>query len=312
MSNSFSSSLVVDTATAAAITTLGTKLAPAKAFSSDFTEDVVYPLRTLQVGVVTAAADAIISPTSFESNGTTMGNAPVSMTHISAQFGLTSAQLNQGFKLEKILAKNLQKMANALMDTFLTPLSTSNFGAAVYNSAVTVATGGVLGNDLITKALPTLRTAISNGTEKILVLDGSYYSYLIPQSGFNLNIGGSAYGFDKIYENNRWNAVTGGSDANLNGATVGSAGTKSSTLNYLIKGFAVSPEAIALATALPIIDPAVMEKMLISETIQIEGLGLAVQFNVWGSTTNRGLYGSFDIVAGSAAADTSALKFIVG
>jgi hypothetical protein len=298
MANTFSSSLVVDTATKAAITVLQSKLAPVKAFSTDFSSDVVNPLRKLQVGVATTAAAAVSSPTSFESQGTTLTNTAVTMTHYSAQFGLSSAQLNQGFTLERIMAINLRSLANALVDAALTPLNTTTFGSSVYSTAISTATGGVLGNDLITKALPALWSGLKDGTSRNLVLDGSYYSYLLPQSGFSLKPGDGAYGFDTVNFNNRWTGVTGGSDANLNGTT------------KTIKGFAASPEALAIASALPYIDPAVASLLQMSETIEIPDLGLAVQFNVHGSLASRSLQASFDVVFGSAAADGSALKFI--
>jgi hypothetical protein len=295
MANTFSSSLVTDVATKAAITTLQSRLAPIKNFSTDFSSDVVNPLRKLQVGVATSAAAVVTSPTSFEAQGTTLTNTPVVMTHYSAQFGLSSAQLNQGFSLERLMTINLRSLANGLIDAALTPVSTANFGDAVYSTAIATATGGVLGNDLITKGLPALWSALKDGTSRNLVLDGSYYSYLLPQSGFTLTPGAGAYGFDTVNFNNRWNGV----------------GTVSvSSVAKTIKGFVASNEAIAVASALPYIDPAVAELLQMSETIEIPDLGLNVQFNVHGSTSSRSLQASFDVVFGAAVADTSALKII--
>lgn len=298
MANTFSSSLVVDVATKNAITVLQSRLAPIKNFSTDFSSDVVNPLQKLQVGVATTAAAAVTSPSSFESQGTTLTNAAVTMTHYSAQFGLSSQQLNQGFRLEKIMQVNLRALANALIDAALTPINTTTYGASVYSTAISTATGGVLGNDLITKALPTLWGALKDGSSRHLVLDGSYYQYLLPQSGFSLKPGDGAYGFDSVNFNNRWNGVTGGSDTALNGSV------------KTIKGFAASPEAIAVASALPYIDPAVANLLMMSETIEIPDLGLNVQFNVHGSLASRSLQASFDVVFGAVAADGSALKLI--
>jgi LysM repeat protein len=302
MANSYSSALVVDTATAASITVLQPKLSSLKAFNTDFSSDVVSGagLRKLQVAVVGNAAAAVTNPTSFISTGDSVSAAGVTMNHISAQFGLTSAQLNQGFKLEKVLKANLAALGNAIMDVAMTPLTTANFGTAAYNSAITTATGGVLGNDLITKGLPALFSAIANGTERNLVLDGTYFGYLQPQSGFSIPVtGGPAYGFDNVYLNTRFNAVTGGSDALLNGTT------------KQIRGFAASPEALAMASALPYVDPSVANLMLQQEVVEIPGLdGLQIQLSLYGDLTTRGLYGSFDVLFGAAKADGSALKFI--
>jgi hypothetical protein len=302
MANSYSSSLVVDTATTSAITVLQPKLSSLKAFNTDFSSDVVASagLRKLQVAVVGNAASAVTNPTSFQSQGDSVTAAAVTMNHISAQFGLTSQQLNQGFKLEKVLKANLSALGNAIMDVAMTPLTTTNFGTAVYNSAITTATGGVLGNDLITKGLPALFAGIANGTERNLILDGTYFSYLQPQSGFSIPVtGGPAYGFDNVYLNTRFNAVTGGNDALLNGTT------------KTIHGFAASPEALACASALPYVDPAVASLLMQQEVVEIPGLdGLQIQMSIWGSASDRGLYGSFDVIFGAAKADGSALKFI--
>jgi hypothetical protein len=301
MPNSYSSALVVDTATQAAVTVLQSKLAALKAFNTDFSSDVVANAgrRTIQVGVVGNAAAAQTNPTSFEAQGDTVTAAAVSMNHYSATFGLTSDQLNKGFKLEKVMAANLRALANSIIDAALTPLSTSAYGTAAYNTAISTATGGQLGNTLITAGLPALYAALKDGSSKNLVLDGSYIAYLLPQTGYSINWGEQgAFGFDGVFINNRWTGVTGGSDALLNGTT------------KTIKGFAASPEALAMASALPYIDPAVAGLLQQSEVIEIPDLGLSVQMNVWGSLSSRSLYGSFDVIFGSAKADGSALKFI--
>lgn len=307
MSNTFSSSLVVDTATSSAITVLQNRLAPLKAFNTDFSSDVVSGagLRKLQVGVVATAPAATVSPTSFAAQADTMTNAAVTMVHISSQFGLSSQQLNQGFRLEKLMKAHLRSLANAVIDQAFGQLSTTAYtvnsvSPIAYSSSINTATGGILGNDLITKGLPALWSALKDGTERAVVLDGSYYSYLLPQSGFSLQEDEKgAYGFDGVYYNNRWNAVLGGSDSNLNGTT------------HTIKGFAASPEAMACAGAIPYVDPAVASLLQLSEVVQIPDLGLNVQFNVWGDLASRSIQASFDVLFGAAVADSSALKFIV-
>ena len=301
MANSYSSSLVVDVATQSAITVLQSKLASLNAFNTDFSSDVVSGagLRKLQVGVVSNAASAVTNPTSFESQGDTVTNAAVTMNHISAQFGLTSGQLNQGFRLEKVLKANLRALCNAIMDVALTPLTTANYGSAAYTTAISTATGGNSGNSMITAALPALFAALGNGTERNLVLDPTYYSYLLPQTGMSLDASKTgAYGFDRVLLNNRWTAVTGGSDTALNGTT------------KTIHGFVASPEALAMAAAIPYVDPAVAGLLQQSEIIQVPDLGIAIQMNIWGSLSSRSLNGSFDVLFGAAKADGSALKFI--
>lgn len=301
MANSYSSALVVDTATQAAVTVLQSRLASLKAFNSDFSSDVVAGAgrRKLQVGVVGNAAAANKNPSSFEAQGDTVTAAAVTMDHYSATFGLSSDQLNQGFKLEKVMTANLRALANAIIDAALTPLSTANYGSAVYSTAISTATGGQIGNTLISTGIPALLAAIKDGSQKNLILDGSYTAYLSQTTAYSVKWNDEgAFGFDGVYVNNRWNGVTSGSDANLNGTT------------KTIKGFAASPEALAMASAIPYIDPAVAGLLQQSEVIEIADLGLAVQMNIWGSLSSRSLYGSFDVIFGAAKADGSALKFI--
>jgi hypothetical protein len=318
MANTFSSALVVDTATKEAITVLQDKLAALKSFNTDFSDDVVDPLRKLQAGVVTAAGPAVLNPTNFAGGSNTMKNAPVVMTHISQPFNLTSLQLNQGFRLEKLMKINLASFCNQIMDVALAPVgallgasSTPTFGVG-YTSAVTKATGGQIGNSFISDGIGTLWASIAKGTEKHLVLDGSYYQFLLPQTGMSLDMSNKgAYGFDGIHLNTRWNSIlAAGVDATGVSALVASAGTDTglngSSGGKTIKGFAASPEAMACASAIPYLDPAVSQNYLISETIETP-LGISVQLNIWGDMNARSLNASFDVAFGSAVADTSAL-----
>jgi hypothetical protein len=303
MANTFSSSLVVDTGTRAAVTVLQNRLAPLNALSTDFSSDVVDPLRKLQVGVATASAAAVSNPTSFAVAGSTLSNAAITMTHISAGFGLTSQQLNQGFRLEKLMKIALRKLADAVMDNVLTPIGAGTVGSPTFGTAYTsaITTSNALpGNTFISAALGTIWASISNSSSKALILDGSYYQYLLPQTGFNLDVAQKgAYGFENgIYLNNRWTGVTGGTDNGLNGTT------------RTIKGLVASEEAMAVATAIPYIDPAVASLLQLSEVIEIPDLGVAVNLNIWADQSTRSLYGSYDLAVGSAVADTSAMKTI--
>ena len=289
MANSYSSSLVVDTATSAAVTVLQNRLAALNAFNTDFSSDIVAGagLRKLQVAVVGNAATAVSSPTTFETNsGDTVTAAAVTMTHYSAQFYLTSAQLNQGFRLEKVMKANLRALANAVMDATTVNITTTNYTNTAISGSISTATGGTLGNSFISTSLPKLFAACKDGSERNLVLDGSLYGYLLPVLQNSIDLGKSgAYGFDRILLNNRWAA----------GSATG------------LKGFVASPESMACASAIPYIDPAVASLLQQSETIDIPDLGLSVQFNLWGSLSSRSLQASFDVLYGSSKADGSAL-----
>jgi hypothetical protein len=280
MANDFSSSLVVDTATSKVITILQNRLAPFRAFSTDFSDELIDPLKTVQVGLATDAGSVTTNPTNFETGDTTLTNAPISMVHYSKPFGLTSKELNQGFRLEKLININLHKLADALIDVALTPVTTTNFGNAVVTTDASFTTTG----------MQTLFGALKNGTSRALVLDGALYAKLLPSTKENWMLGEKgAYGWDGgIFMNNRWS----GAVANC-------------------KGMAVSPEAIGLAACLPIVDAAVARQMLVHSTIQIPDLNIFVQFNVWGSLASRSLRASFDLCFGAAKADGSAAKLVI-
>jgi hypothetical protein len=285
MSNTFASALVVDIATAEAVTVLQNRLAPLRAFASDFSNEMVAlpatgaPLQKIQVPIASSATAVTTNPVSFESGGTTLTAAEIQPVHYSAQFGLTSTEINQGHRLQRVMRIKLHTLADAIIDAVIANVTTTNFGAAV------VTTSG----NFVSTGMPALWSALKNGTSRTLVLDGSLYSALLPTTKENFNLGeNGAYGWDGgIYMNNRFS----GGVANL-------------------KGFAASSEALAFAARVPEMDPAVASLLFSQESILIPDLGISVQLNLWGSTASRSLRASFDLVFGAKNADNSALKLV--
>jgi len=284
MANTFAAGLVVDSLRDAAITTLSSRLAPLKAFARDFSADQLRPRATVQVPICSAGATVQTNATNFESGDTTLSNAAVSVSQYSASFALTNNEINQGFRIEMLAEKNLRQLANKIIDVALTPVTTTNFGAAV----VDVDTASLV----TATSLKTLWGALQDGSERNLVVDGSIYAQFLPSTleGFTLAGNGrnaGIFGFDGFFFNNRWTGA---------GAT--------------IKGFAASPEAVAMAAGIPLSSP-VTDDLISQENILIEDLGLTVQMNMWSSRANRALWCSYDIMFGAVAADTSALKILV-
>lgn len=283
MANTFDSNLVQDVVTEEVVLVLQNRLAPLKAFSTDFSSEVIDTGRTrsLQVPIASSTDAVQTNPTNFELGDTTLGAAQVDIAHYSKGFGLTSAQMNQGHRLKRLVEINIHALADKLQAVLNAQITTTNFGAfAVTTDANFVSSG-----------MPTLWAALKNGTKRVLVLDGSLYSKLLPTTKENFALGElGGYGWDGgIFMNNLWT----GADANT-------------------KGFAASPEALAFAAALPYMDPAV-EGLISNQTnIVIPDLGLTVQFNIWGSLQSRALRASFDIVFGAKAVETTtpALKRI--
>jgi hypothetical protein len=283
MANTFASDLVVDSLRDAAITTLSSRLAPLNAFSRDFSADQLRPLAVVQVPIASAGASVQTNATNFESGDSTLSNAAVSVSQYSASFALTNAEINQGFRIEQLAAKNLRQLANKIIDVALAPVTTTNFGSAV----VDVDAAG----DVTAASLKTLWAALKDGSERNLVVDGSVYAQFLPSNldGFTLAGAGrntGIFGYDGFYYNNRWD----GAGAN-------------------IKGFAASPEAIALASGVPVSSP-VADDMIAQETITIGDLGLQVQMSMWSSRATRSLWASYDVMFGAAKGDGSALKIL--
>jgi hypothetical protein len=285
MANTFASALVVDIATSEAITVLQNRLAPLRAFASDFSDEMVPvpatggPLQKIQVPIASSASAVSVNPTSFEAGDVTLTAAEVTPAHYSAGFGLTSAEINQGHRLQRLVRIKLHTLADAIMTAVNTNITTTNFGAAVVTSAT----------NFVSVGMPALWAALQNGTSRALVLDGSLYSQLLPTTKENFALGEQgAYGWDGgIFMNN---LMTGGV-ANL-------------------KGFAASTEALAFAGRVPEMDPAVRSLLFEQSLITIPDLGISVQFNLWGSLASRSVRASFDLVFGAQAADKSALKLV--
>jgi hypothetical protein len=283
MANTFAADLVVDSLRDAAITTLSSRLAPLNAFSRDFSADQLRPRAVVQVPIVSAGASVQTNATNFESGDTTLTNAAVSVSQYTASFALSNTEINQGFRIEQLATKNLRQLANKIIDVALAPVTTANFGSAV----VDVDTAG----DVTAASLKTLWGALKDGTERNLVVDGSIYAQFLPTAldSFTLASGGrntGIYGYDGFYYNNRWD----GAGAN-------------------IKGFAASPEAIALASGVPVSSP-VSDDLIAQENVMIDDLGLMVQMSMWSSRASRSLWASYDIMFGAAKGDGNALKIL--
>jgi hypothetical protein len=278
MANAFASALVVDTITEQAITVLQSRLAPLGAFMTDFSDDVIDPLRGLQIPVVASTGAVTTNPVSFETMDTTVNAAPVTMVHYSKSFGITSAELNQGQRLERLVKINAHALANAIIDAALTPVTTTNFGnAVVTTSANFLAAGG---------GSQTLWAALKDATSHVLIVDGSLFALMLPTTKESFAPGeAGAYGWDGgVFMNNRWNGAVSN-----------------------VKALAASPQALAFAARVPALPPGA-DRVIESGTFTLPDLGITVQQNMWVSSTTRSLYASFDLCFGAGAADKSAAK----
>lgn len=275
MANTLASDLVVDVARDRVLTVLGSKLAFLGAYSTDFSADTVAPKSVIQVAKATAGATAQTDPSNYESGDTTLTNIAVTPSELSVSFHITSAQLQQGFRLQKLLDINLRQLAYKIADTALAPVT----GAA----ALTVAAADFGTDDLVT-----LYAAGKDLDQKHLVIDGSYIARILPTDRNSFALGESgAYGFDRILENNRWT----GAQAN-------------------VVGFLADTNAIAAASGLPSMDDGVAADMQSNNVLTIDNLGISVRFSTWISRATRAAWGSFNVMFGAASGDSNRLKII--
>lgn len=272
MSNTYDSALLADTISMKAQTILANRLAPLRLFTSDFSDEVKKPKDTIIVPIVSAAEATQVNPTNFEpGSNSTIGKASVSLDHVFQPFGLSNSDLMSGRRLEQIIQINLDAFADKIWALAITPITTVNFGAATVTSIPTITPTGAG-----TKAL---WAKVSKSSRKGLVVTPAIYSEFIPTSTQSLSIADGAYGFE--------NGVHFASS--FSGAVSG------------LDGFACSPEALVVASAKPAIPSGVEQQFDIAEVVQIPSLGLAVYYNVWGSTGNRAINASIEIMFGSAA-----------
>lgn len=279
--NTFDAALIPDTASDLAITVLNNRLASLSCFSTDFSADLVNPLRPNAIPVVTGAEDAETNITDYEAaanSGTTVASALVSPIHVIKRFKLTNAELNSGHNLERLIKKNLQKFADKVLDTVMTPLTVANFGAA--HVAATPA-------DLDVTDLKKLWGDASDFSEKNLILQGGYYSQFLPSTHDNFTLQDGAYGFDKFRLNNRFNGAGAG-----------------------VVGVLADPQAMAIASALPDLTDEVRSLLTTHQVIYLEDLGLSVLFTKWAASGSRTTWCAFEVMIGSKEADTSAAKLI--
>lgn len=271
--NTYSATLVTDRLADGLITTIGTKLAALRGFSRDFGTDPMKPKATVQVRRITTTSAVQTNPTNFESGDTTSTAASVTVDQISKSFHATNDELNKGHQVQQAAEKNAQTFANAISDVWTALLTVANFGAVTQIGAAATFDAADLA--------PIYALAKNYGS-KNLILDGGHLAYLLPTDKFKFRLGEEgAYNFDLIAEQNRWtNAATN---------TV---------------GFICDPNAIAVASGLPVSLPA--SEFIELNTVTIPSLGLTILLTHWFSRGGRVHWMAYDVMFGAIAGDTTA------
>ena len=235
------------------------------------------PLATVQVRKATAGATTQTNATNFESGDSTLDNIPVTINQYSQSFHITNAEMNSGHSLANLAQINAQTFVNSISDVYTALMVAANFGAAT--------TIGAAAN-FDSADLPPILALAKNYRSKNLLLDGGHLAYLLPTDKFQFALGeAGAYGFDLIAEQNRW--------------TNGVAN---------IAGFICSPDAIAVASGLPVELPS--GEFLQMSTISLP-IGLTVQSCVWFSRAGRVHWASYDVMFGAGPGDTTQAENLV-
>lgn len=275
MANTFDASLVLDTMSERIITILGPLLAPLGSFSKDFTTDELFQEQSVKVKKFTEGGATQKNPTNFTGGGTKAVPVSVKVDHYSHPFNITSKEYNQGHRLEHAIDIELRTFANTILDVAFAPLTEANFTAmAIANQAVT------------SDHLKTLWGQIANSPVKNAILDGPAFAKFLPSDKNSFTPGAGAYGYDAFHLCTRWT----GAEANT-------------------YGFVGGPDAIAVAAGIPQQVPN-LAQIVQSKLVDIPGLGLTVQLNLWASADTRALNASFDVMFGASVADGTAGRLI--
>ena len=275
MANTIAAQLIVDTLAAQSQTILANRLAALSNFSTDFSSDVKRPKDVIQVAVATVGSTTLTNPSSFNVIGdSTLAATAVTLNHLYQPFGLSYSDVQNAVRLERLVKINLDKLADSIWAAATAPITVANFGAATVTGADTVVTPG-------SAQLKALWAGVNKAGRKALIVNPGIYSQLIPTSTTSLPLADGAYGFDGgVYYANLFP-----SEAKL-------------------AGFACSPDAIAMASAAPALDN-VRDGMLVSEVVQLEGLGMSIYYNVWADKSTRNLVASAELMFGASKSVTS-------
>jgi hypothetical protein len=280
MANTIDADLLCDTLATKASTFLGARLAPLRAFSRNFSEDGMAQAAEVQVPRITAGSTTLTNPTSFEAGDSTTSNIAVTVNHISQPFHVASGDYNKRIRLEQLALGNLQAFGNAISDVWT---------ALVVDANVTPAQTTVAQASFAAANAKALWGNIAACSEKHLLLDGVAFAQLAPSDKNAFQLGESgAYGYDGIHLQTRW--------------------TNALANTY---GLACGPEFIAIAAGIPMQVPGLAERLVAQRTINVEGLALSIQMNVWVSTVSRALWASYDVMFGAALADPAAASIVI-
>jgi len=282
--NSYSAELVTAFLTEGAITTLQNRWAPLLAFTRDFSVDPFKPLAVGEVKHVTAGPTVLATAPStpianFESGDATVAAVTITPQHYSAPIHVSSYELNSGLRMENMMTIAVAKLADAIIEAAMAPITLANFATSWGSGNVITAA------DFGFSTMATLWGKLKKSPIKNALLDGEYLAKLLNQPTYfqAVSDGAQAYrafGWDLIALNTDWTGAS-------NNAV----------------GFVCNPQAILCIAGMPVTPAA---PNLTQGSFTVPGINIGVQTNQWFSLATRTAWYSFDLVFGAAKADTSA------
>jgi ATP-dependent Clp endopeptidase proteolytic subunit ClpP len=282
--NTFTSTLVVDYLADAVITIATNKLAMLDGFSRNVGLDNLRPRATVRVKRFTTGSVAQTNTSNFETNDdSTLAATTVSVNQITKSFSLTQQELNQGFQLADLALGSADLFANGISDVVTALMIAGN-----YDSPITIGTAA----NFDTSDLPAILALAKNYRSKSLILDGGHLARLQFSAASNTfpdaryaALANGKFGFDLIAENNRWTSAV----AN----TV---------------GFVCGPDAIAIASGLPV---GMIAGEFIEQRVVTTANGLSALLSVWYSRATRSHYASYDIMFGAGVGDATQAEVLI-
>lgn len=279
VSGTINTSILNETVT----TVLQDQCAPFAAFGRDFTADSSKPLATVVSKKVTAGGTVQTNATNFEDTTNFVATAAavsVTMARYTGGGNLTPAEMNSGMLLRDWGVIKAAEFANRLWDVVSALFTTANFTNTPF-----VAAAGAFGKD----DMNTIWGMIQKAALKNLVCDGTYFGKLLGLNTFDYNSGEGDIrrigwpGWSTVGYSTRWSA------AGLN-----------------VFGYAGANQGVRICADVPILPTSIQRAGLQSTMITLPGIGMAVQFNEWASTSTRLDWFTFDIAFGAAVDDGTA------
>lgn len=258
----------------AAIATLEEELSSLSRFSLDVSGDFKGDGDSVKVEVIDGVGEALKNTAEWNKSDLKTSAVSVTLNRYSRPAGLSYTERKSGVQLVNKVQSLVRTVAKAFWKDVMEAIA--GCGAEV----VKVGDRGSFGPDALADQI---WPSMANGADAVY-LDRMYYSKLIPTNALGLNLADGAY------------SIPGGIHyVEGVGELAGGAGV----------GFATRPDALAVATRLPVIDPALGVE---SQVVESPGLGISMLLKCWADQGTETVYLSAELLAGVAVGNKDHLR----